>query len=797
MTIRQMTTLWTEADLEAAIHGVLKKAFPWLPAHAIRHQTKFSFNFGGKKIEIDGSRSSRAEARADILLYKDEKPLAVLELKRSGISLAPSDDAQGLSYARVLDPPPPLVIVTNGDDLHFIETYSGKPWQPSQYSEQAFHDLVTNAAKIAASDRKLAVDTLMGTNATVWQQAVRHTSTDILTELNASWEKPAFPFVKNFLLPRKATAKAMKLMSNNAKLIFIEGAPLVGKSNVLREITLRTMQNSEISTLYIEGGVGPCILQTLADTLTRSLAWPVSPDEVRNWLIHVSQVDNGHKLLLAIDSLNIDDIDSRKEIEDLSSSTFSEGLALMVALNDTVAEQLVSTPNCRSASAIGRRAKRITVKPLDDREFKIAQEVLSRDQIYLMRGAYATPEYRQPWVLRAISAPVLEQIEQRKTNHSAMMPPLLGLNLIAIARERFTDEKTRRFFRAISNALLIDHRDQHRDHSLVLESCETNLVQRKELNNHLDTTEMQWLIDHGYLRPAMHISGEPVLYIRLPELLASEVARLLADELITLARTDHRKASTWIAGVASNLPIGDVIAAQAIFDAVQRQCGLPFGLIKDLLETTPKKECVAPGTRMATHYPGVGLVELSIDKDGSAVVDIDGHLHAFDHDEDDRGYIYSNIYEWLILSHLAAMPFKMDIADSDRQERVDPQILLIVGTADIVLRKPGGSPGMRSVLTHDLSEFGIGSIVCHKAGIVEPITYSIFLYLEREGVQANHWIDQAIVCNSLPLLSRIHIALLQLSSIADETLSSWANNTLEHKVNPAFKVLLKLHEDET
>jgi hypothetical protein len=114
-----------------------------------------------------------------------------------------------------------------------------------------------------------------------------------------------------------------------------------------------------------------------------------------------------------------------------------------------------------------------------------------------------------------------------------------------------------------------------------------------------------------------------------------------------------------------------------------------------------------------------------------------------------------------------------------------------------VLRKPGGSPGMRSILTHDLSEYGIGSIVCHKAGIVEPITYSIFLYLKREGVQASHWIDQAINYDSYPLISRIHIALLELSSISDDALSAWANSILEHKIKPALNVFLKFHEDDT
>ncbi len=127
MTTKTLTTAPTEADLEAEIHHAIARAFPWLGPQSTRHQTKFSFTFGRKVIEIDGAEASRAEARSDIILYEGDRPLAVLELKRAGVPLTQEDDAQGLSYARVLNPSPPLVIVTNGADLRFIETYSGKP----------------------------------------------------------------------------------------------------------------------------------------------------------------------------------------------------------------------------------------------------------------------------------------------------------------------------------------------------------------------------------------------------------------------------------------------------------------------------------------------------------------------------------------------------------------------------------------------------------------------------------------------------------------------------------------------
>jgi type I site-specific restriction endonuclease len=42
------------------------------------------------------------------------KPLAVLEVKRPGLELTDSDGAQGLSYARQMEPMPPLLVITNG-----------------------------------------------------------------------------------------------------------------------------------------------------------------------------------------------------------------------------------------------------------------------------------------------------------------------------------------------------------------------------------------------------------------------------------------------------------------------------------------------------------------------------------------------------------------------------------------------------------------------------------------------------------------------------------------------------------
>ena len=102
MAIETTTKAPTEADLEAQIDAALRLAFPWLPDGLIRHQTIFSFSFGGKRITVDGAKGHVAHARADILLYWNERPMAVLELKRGGSALDAEHDAKGLAYAGFL-----------------------------------------------------------------------------------------------------------------------------------------------------------------------------------------------------------------------------------------------------------------------------------------------------------------------------------------------------------------------------------------------------------------------------------------------------------------------------------------------------------------------------------------------------------------------------------------------------------------------------------------------------------------------------------------------------------------------
>lgn len=265
----------TEADLEAKIHTALCKALPWLRESALTHQVRFSFKIGRASVEIDGAADA-AEGRTDLLVQADGNPLAVFELKRQGLALTREDEAQGLSYAKVMNPPYPLVVITNGDETRSLATHTGAPWKPETPSEEEFAKLVDAAGRVAAGALKEAVATLMGSAPAVWMQAVRAASNAHIGELAGDWDQPARPFVRNFLFPRKAAWAAMEALREDLRFVLIHGAPLVGKSSVLREVTVRSVCSADMAVLFVDADEGRGILQAVADLLASALSWPVT-----------------------------------------------------------------------------------------------------------------------------------------------------------------------------------------------------------------------------------------------------------------------------------------------------------------------------------------------------------------------------------------------------------------------------------------------------------------------------------------------------------------------------------------
>jgi hypothetical protein len=79
--------------------------------------------------------------------------------------------------------------------------------------------------------------------------------------------------------------------------------------------------------------------------------------------------------------------------------------------------------------------------------------------------------------------------------------------------------------------------------------------------------------------------------------------------------------------------------------------------------------------------------------------------------------------------------------------------------------------------------------------MVEQITQSLFTYLQQDLSESGAWVDRALTRDSGALLSRLHIALREISRLTDPNLSTWASDTLSNRVVPALQAKLPGYEN--
>lgn len=106
-----------------------------IDSEGLSFETQFSIQLGRGVYTVKGERVSLATGRSDILCSLNDKPLFIIEVKGEEQTLTDADRRQGLSYARLLDPMAPFVLLTNGHTSKLFDTYSGIEIQP--FEEQA------------------------------------------------------------------------------------------------------------------------------------------------------------------------------------------------------------------------------------------------------------------------------------------------------------------------------------------------------------------------------------------------------------------------------------------------------------------------------------------------------------------------------------------------------------------------------------------------------------------------------------------------------------------------------------
>ena len=105
-----------------------KVIVPWLTAKGVPEselyfERPFRVKVGRHTVVVgESATESFATARLDILVARQNRNLLVVEVKAENVVLTDDDRDQGISYARLVHPVAPFLLLTNGRDYRLYDT---------------------------------------------------------------------------------------------------------------------------------------------------------------------------------------------------------------------------------------------------------------------------------------------------------------------------------------------------------------------------------------------------------------------------------------------------------------------------------------------------------------------------------------------------------------------------------------------------------------------------------------------------------------------------------------------------
>lgn len=770
------TEVRPEAELESRLYSALLQAFPNIPGDDLKAQMNFTVRLGHDTYDVDAAANWQKRGRADLILNLRGRSLAVVEVKREDKALVSNVFEQAQSYANLLSPRPPLLVITNGKETHVYDSCTGAPWSTGDDSAGAVEKLFSNAAKVAAADKRWAIEALMGRETELWVSMVRKRTAKLVASMTDLPGCAGRPFARDILFPRRSSYAAYQTLMDGEKPLFtiIHGAPLAGKSSVLRELTVATRDSPELAVLMLRGN-RTGLFQAIANLFAAELEWSLDSNDVRQWIRRMSLGNTGPTLVLAIDGLEPASSMAAdlEELPDLLSGT-----RVKVILTTDQVDALTKTTNGRGFTALGERFYTVSVNPLDISEFEQATAVLGKFGIVFHGGAELCQDYRAPWLLRYLYD---DHVREVNSGFERIYPPALGLELIALARKVHAGQHDlERGYRLLARCMLAD--EDSIQSELALAISNGFLVRQDALSNEARVAAEK-LQATGAVRFYRHPVGEDVVVPMLPAAFLSELGRAAADELIDRISEDPVDAGWWLGWRLDSVYLADLAGAEALRIITERSGSIKSEVIDGLLSTEPVVMEIPMSSCYGFQAPDGSTIYFKIHE---------GHLWTVDRSrslleqvgkiDGSFGKCYSRLTAWMILGQFARIPTTIA---NDIERRLDADLLLLIGRNEFPLIR-----GNEESLPYQIHEIGDQSMLCGSFANSEPTTIAMADLLSSSWVGTDEWIEFALQSSNHSLIYRIDAALriVQKRSIPER--SEWAQKCRNETVLPALEALL-------
>ncbi|RKI37302.1 hypothetical protein D7Y27_25935 [Corallococcus sp. AB004] len=717
------TPILTEAELEARVRQALERVFPHLREQlggTIQHQLTFSVRLGHHVHEVDSRTQARtARGRLDILVTWNGKPWGVLELKAPSVPLDKDDERQGLSYARLVEPPAPLVVITNGDETRVLQVWDGSPLQDDANGAASHLEaLLKRMAQAAAHDRDEAVKALLGGPTGLWADVLREFSFQALR--NQSAPGPHTPVE----VPRPKLAQAVIGAVKVSSLTVLTGPPLSGKTTLLRQIAESSALHN-IVPLYVdgahEGGASP--IEVLSAVLAKALFTSFSREELLPWLLQNIQPGDKRRLLFMVDRMPVEDRAGHlRDLQILRAAGNTAASSVLLAVEDAVWQQLSIQAGRAAPSALAMDARVLATPPLTDDEFDVARDLARKRGIEFTPGAERNAEFRLPRIL-ALTLASAHPGEPPPPGVLHLISAVRGPEVLEMAWSTYArpDPGLVEDYRTLARAFLIDLQrgapQSIRDSLRRFFAGGFGAIRTETAAAQLGEDRIHRMMRTGHLVRVVGPSDSTYFLPRVPELVAAAAARELREQLLTHLEQGKAEEAYELVKSSVAMPMGDIVAADSLLLAFEEDHELVFQeLFLRLLNDVPEEEGspLNEGDRIAI-LTRRGVLDISVTKEMA-----------------NDGRFVPNAHAFIVAAHVLSALIQTS--------QFNPQALAdilehLAGYPNVLRRPEDVFEQVRPLSVHKIAN--VGDVVCHKEGIVEPPTQLLIhaLYEAPEAVR--------------------------------------------------------------
>lgn len=232
-------------------------------------EKNFSLQLGRSKHKV-----GRIHGRLDVLCKHGKQNLFVIEVKGKDVDLLPRDVDQGISYARLVDPIAPFVIVTNGKSTKVVDTITKQELSGSDIANGS--PFWKNGCKLSAGDelnqRLEALSRFIGYSKENLTAFSRSQLDDRMQTLKGNRNELHKKYIPDLFLSRLEIVDSFRrFLLSRSQCFALIGEAGVGKTNFMCGLA-ETMMN-ECIVLFLNG---TSLIKNVPDSLREDFNWVFS-----------------------------------------------------------------------------------------------------------------------------------------------------------------------------------------------------------------------------------------------------------------------------------------------------------------------------------------------------------------------------------------------------------------------------------------------------------------------------------------------------------------------------------------